>query len=107
MKLIAAFVLFVFGFIALCLTGCGVPKTHMHAKIGNTDFDWTCPKQFSATNLVAEVQTNGTARLLVGGIQSVNDPVVIDKSAAGDVARINAVRSLMNDVFQNGASLAK
>lgn len=74
----------------VALAGCGVPKTSMHFAIGGTAFTWRCPKQFVATNIAATVCTNGTATFTVGSVESKNDPDVIDKAAAGDVARIKA-----------------
>ena len=72
------------------VSGCGVPRTHLSVTIGKARFGWDCPKQFVATNIVAEINTNGTASFTVGYLESKNDAVVIDKAAAGDVARLNA-----------------
>lgn len=81
------------------LTGCtGVPQTTVRFTIGNTQFKGTFPKQFTATNLVALVNTNGVASFTVGSISAVNDPVVIDKAAAGQVAQINAIGQVVSQL---------
>ena len=89
------------------LVGCGVPRTNLNASIGNTKFQWGCPKQFVATNIVALVNSNGTASLTIGYVESKNDPAVIDKATAGDVARINALSSLVNSGLDTGIKAAK
>lgn len=91
----------------IVLAGCGVPKTSMHVRIGNTDFNWRCPKQFVATNITAMVNTNGTASFTVGSVESKNDPVVIDKAAAADVARIQAIGAEVRQGIADGIHAAK
>lgn len=89
------------------LAGCGVPRTRVNFNIGATHFTGTFPKQFVATNIVAEIDTNGLARFSVGYMESKNDAAVIDKAAAGDVARINATAAAALQLMGATAQLAK
>ena len=87
--------------------GCSaVPQSKIKFVIGNTKFDGYFPKQFVATNIVARVNTNGIAEFTVGYMESKNDPAVIDKAAAGQVAVINATSALISNGIQAGIQAA-
>jgi hypothetical protein len=92
----------------LAVTGCGltpVPRTTFTATIGGQKFSYSNPKQATATNIVCEISTNGTARMSIGAISSVNDPAVVDKSYAGQALVTKEFFTGVNTMLQSAAAL--
>lgn len=49
------------------------------------------PQNTALTNMDISIATNGTVRAKIGGMVTYNSPDVIDRVAAGEVAKINAI----------------
>lgn len=94
--------------LPVLLSGCaiGVPANKINIVTPQGSYNIFTPKNVTITKFQAAVDTNGVVRVLFDSWISVNDPLVIDKSAAGQVAMINAWSGLLNQaVFAaaNGA----
>lgn len=97
--------------LAACLCGCSVfgpatPTTTLTMQIGKQKASWTCPKQFTATNIVFKVETNGSATLQVDAVSSLNDPAVVDKSYAGQALIVKQWGDTATQLIQVGAQVA-
>lgn len=94
-------------FLAL-LSGCASPvpanKINIVTPLGS--YNIFTPKNVAIVKFKAAVDTNGVVEVTFDSWNSTNDPLVIDKAAAGQVSIINAWSSLLNQaVFAaaNGA----
>jgi len=96
--------------LLVVLAGCTVlspvPTTKFKAKVAGQSFEWSNPKNTSMTNIVVEVGTNGTARLSIGLVTSVNDPLVVSNAFSGEAALLHEVGAQLNQAFANGAAAA-
>jgi hypothetical protein len=75
-------------------------------QIGKQTASWSCPKQFTATNIMFKVNTNGVATLSVGSVSSQNDPMVVDKSYAGQILLVKQWGDSAQQLIQTGAAAA-
>lgn len=98
----------------LCSVLCGcavfgpaVPNTTMTLSVNGKKASWSCPKQFTATNLTFIVQTNGSCELRVGSVSSVNSPSVISDSFTGQALLIKQWGDTGASLMQAGASVAE
>lgn len=96
---------------AIALCGCSVfgpatPTTYLKTQVGNQTFAWECPKQFEAEGLEFTVYTNGTAAFKVGKVHSFNDPLVIDKSYAGQAFVIKQMGDTTTQIMESAGTLA-
>lgn len=113
-------------FCSVCLigligSGCGafspkVPQSVFRLKLdGRGELTFTSPKDYTATNIIVVVATNGTAEIRIGGIQSTLNPTNI--MATGDataqairesgVATQNALNAAANLATQAAVTAAK
>jgi len=96
---------------AVALTGCAlfkgpVPTTTVSANIGGQKMSYSSPKDTTATNVVFEVSSNGTARLSIGAITANNNSNVIGSSYAGEAAMIHELGAQFQQAVQTGISAA-
>jgi hypothetical protein len=94
--------------LPLILCGCSilqhpVPANRITIKAPQGSYDISTPKNVSITNFLATVDTNGLLRISFASWVSVNDPMVIDKATAGQVATINAWSGLLNSAVEKAA----
>lgn len=98
--------------IALCfllaLCGClrggsGVPANRITLKTPRGSYDILTPKNVAISNFKASVDTNGAVQIAFEKWSSTNDPLVIDKAAAGQAAIVNAWSGLMGTVAAKAA----
>lgn len=66
----------------------------------------TNPQNTDMTNVVISIGTNGTVTAKIGSLHTVNNPDVIDKTAAGEVAKINALGTQFRETLKAGAEAA-
>lgn len=99
---------------SLMLVGCKtpVPSNHIKGSFGGVPFDIQNPQQFAATNMTLAVNVGSNSLSLhFDGLKSENDPVVIDKSFAGQIALEKARWDGLNATFSQavaaGVSAAK
>jgi hypothetical protein len=94
-----------FCLIPLCATllaGCvSVPTSTI--KIGSTAL--TLPKNMEMENVTWQM-SGSNVTVVIGRLKSANDPAVIDKSAAGQVAIIRAIGEEIRTGMAVGASKA-
>lgn len=64
------------------------------------------PQNTSMTNVHVMFGTNGTVEATIGSLHTENSPDVIDKVAAGEVAKINAIGTQVQGAFEAGAKMA-
>jgi len=93
------------------LSGCAlfesaVPTTRISGTIAGQQFSLSNPKDTCITNLVVEVSTNGSARLSIGGLSSVNNSNVVSAGYSGQAELVTAAGNQIQQAFVNGASVA-
>lgn len=96
---------------ALVMCGCSVfgpatPTTTLKVQVGGQNFTWESPKQVEAEGLEFIVSTNGGAAIRVSKVSSVNDPLVIDKSYAGQIMLVKQWGDTGTQLINAGGSLA-
>lgn len=105
---------------ALIATGCAmfqpaVPVSHYSWKLGSVTGSIDSPKDTTITGLQVELNTNGTAKVSIGSLSSVNNSNVI---AAGDngqalivektgIAVVNGMNAGANLAGKVGAAIVK
>lgn len=110
MKLLSSLALVILLFIGTgmsCLHG-PVPSNHFRGTIGGVPFELDTKKQTSAKNIEFTVQSilgsvTNFSTLKIGEISGVNDPQVIDKSYAGQVALEKARWEGLNSALEKAA----
>lgn len=91
--------------LSLSLVGCigvQVPANRITIKTLRGSYDIYTPKNVSISKFIASVDTNGVLQVNFDKWTATNDPLVIDRAAAGQVAIINAYDGLL----QHGISAA-
>lgn len=89
----------------LVLVGCGtvrVPANTIRIKSPRGTFSVTHPQDFTGSNVVVSLHTNGTLEAKFDYIHTANSPEVIDKVAAGQVAVIKAQGDVAEKLFRAG-----
>lgn len=91
--------------VAVC--GCkasriNVPANTVRFKSANGSLDITHPQDAAMTNVVVSIATNGTVKATIGGMITKNSPQVISATAAGEVAKINALGTQIREGFKAG-----
>src|SRR5438105_14813252 len=95
------------------LCGCSllqnsVPANRIRLVTPQGSYDIHTPKNVAINNFLATVESNGVLRVSFTNWVSTNDPLVIDKAAAGQVAIINAWNGLVSSAVQAaGAGMVK
>jgi hypothetical protein len=97
------------GFVLLA--GCSVfgpatPTTTLKTTLAGQDFSWSCPKQVEVEGLEFTANTNGTATVKVAKLRSVNDPLVIDKSYAGQIMLVKQWGDTGTQLLNAGGNIA-
>lgn len=104
-----SFRVLVVALLAILVAGCSsVPTNHIAVdggKLGKWVID--TPKNVAISDFKVQINTNGVFTLEFKRWSSTNDPVVIDKAAAGDVAKINAMSDLVGQAVKAGVTAAK
>jgi hypothetical protein len=96
---------------AVAVSGCSilkppVPTTKFDASIAGQRFTWSNPKNTCLTNIRMEVTTNGTARLSIGSLSSVNDPATVSNAYSGEAMLVHEMGTQLNQAVQTGATAA-
>lgn len=95
-------------FSLLLVNGCmGVPSNRITIKAPTGSYHITTPKNVAIEKFSATVQTNGLLQITFDKWSSTNDALVIDKAAAGDALRINALSALVDSGIATGIKAAK
>ena len=97
---------------ASLLSGCAlcqsaVPTSKVTWELNGQKGSISNPKDITITNLVAEVSSNGTARLYIGGLTSANNSNTVTAGYTGQAELVNAVGTQTIAAFTNGAALAQ
>jgi hypothetical protein len=92
----------------LLLWGCalnnGVPANKINIVTPQGSYNIFTPKNVTIDAFVATVETNGIVKVSFTKWQSANDPLVIDKAAAGQVSIINAWNNLVSQAVFSAAN---
>lgn len=83
-----------------------VPTTKFTVYLGGHKATFEGPKNTDLTKLMFQTQTNGSLLFSVDHVSATNDAVVIDKSAAGQVAIMNAYSAMASQLIADGAKIA-
>lgn len=106
MKLLVITVIGAFAFCGCSVFGPATPTTTLKVQVSGQSFAWECPKQVEAEGLEFIVNTNGTGTIKVSKVRSTNDPLVIDKSYAGQIGLVKQWGDTGTQLVNAGASLA-
>lgn len=91
----------------LALTGCTmVPATKVSFNPLTHELSIRSPKDITITNLVAMVNTNGTASITIGAYSSYNNAEVIAAVAAQNAAMLKAAADIGGQVIGAAAKNA-
>ena len=95
--------------LPILLCGCSifnspVPANRITIKAPQGSYDILTPKNVNIEKFSATVQTNGVVNITFDSWNIVNDPMVIDKATAGQVATINAWSGLLNSAVSAAAA---
>ncbi len=93
--------------IVLLSTGCkafkiNVPANEVTFVTDHGRLTLKHPHNTAMTNVFVQIATNGTVTARIGALLTVNDPNVIDKTAAGEVAKINALGTQIREGVKAG-----
>lgn len=83
-----------------------VPTTKVTVYLGGHKASFEGPKNTDATNIKFLCETNGTLQFSIDHLSATNDPVVIDKAAAGQVAIMGAYTTMASQLIADGAKVA-
>jgi len=94
--------------LPILLCGCSVlqhpvPANRITIKAPQGSYDILTPKNVSIQKFAASVDTNGVVHVTFDSWKSENDPLVIDKASAGQVATIGAWSGLLNSAVEKAA----
>lgn len=88
--------------VAGCAHRINVPANTLRFRTEHGSLDVTHPQDTSMTNVVISIATNGTVTARIGSLNTRNSPEVIDKVAAGEVAKINALGTQLREGVKPG-----
>jgi hypothetical protein len=91
--------------VSFMLTGCMsliVPANKL--QIGNVKY--TSRKNFALRDVTFYVDPAGQVNCRIGEITSINDPLVLDSAAAGQVAIMKELREMLKEAGEQGAKKA-
>jgi uncharacterized lipoprotein YajG len=88
----------------LLLTGCAirVPANTVRFQTPRGTLELVHPQNTKAKDIALQVSTNGQYSLSIGSLDTQNNPEVIDKTAAGQVAIIKAQGEVSEKLFRAG-----
>ena len=94
--------------LAVAATGCtsAVPTSKLSGTIAGQTFTLSSPKNTTISNLVVEVATNGTAKISIGALSSVNDSNVISAADSGQAQIIKEQGLAQVNAMNAGPALA-
>lgn len=98
--------------MASIFSGCAtsvrdnVPATEITGSLNGKPFSFTGPKDLVMTNFLAEVDTNGSARVSIGYINASVDPNVITMTGQAYSTMRAADSALLNSAISTAASAA-
>lgn len=94
--------------IAIVTSGCiNVPSNTVSFKSPGGYLKLSHPQNTDMTNIVISIATNGTVTASIGYLHTVNNPDVINSTAAGEIGKINALGKIIADGVAAGVSAAK
>ncbi len=80
-----------------------VPANELVFKSANGSLSLKHPQNTDMGDVLIRIETNGAVEAKIGTLHTVNSPEVIDKTAAGEVAKINALGEQVREAVKAGA----
>lgn len=100
--------------LAVAFIGCGftscrtinVPANEVHFKTPSGELTLKHPQNTKMKDVDVTIDPSGTVHASIGTLETVNSPAVIDRVAAGEVAKINALGSQIREGVKAGLEAA-